>query len=92
LPEEEIGCLNFLEFDALRKRRNLNDDKLRLNAGFIYAAIHNTAPGDPNRDAVQPTDIVPSMRRDAKDVSQMTAAEAKAHIFRVFQGAGKRNS
>ena len=69
------------------------DDALRLNAGYIYSAIHNTAPmGDPNRDAVQPTDIVPSMREDKNpDLTKMTPEEQRNHVFRVFMGAGKRS-
>jgi len=91
LPEEEIGRLNFLEYDALLKRKHMADDKLRLNAGFVYAAIHNTAMGDPNRDAVQPTDIVPSMREDKHpDMTRMTAEQQKAHIFAVLGGGKKR--
>ncbi len=62
----------------------MEEDRARLNAGFIYAAIHNTAMGDPNRDAVQPTDIVPSMREDRTDLRTMTAEKQKEHIFGVF--------
>jgi hypothetical protein len=91
LPEEEIGLLNFLEFDALLKRKRMADDKARLNAGYIYAAIYNTAQGDPNRRAVQPADIVPSMAEDQNpDMSKMTAQQQKYHLFNVFMGRGKR--
>jgi hypothetical protein len=91
LPEEEIGQLNFLEYDALLKRKHMADDKLRLNAGFVYAAVYNTAQGDPNREAVQPTDIVPSMRQDPHpDMTKMTADQQKNHIFRVLMGSGKK--
>ena len=93
MPEEEIGQLTFLEYYALLKRKHMEDDKLRLNAGFIYAAIHNTAQGDPDREAVQPTDIVPSMKEEERlpDLTQMTPEQQKAHIFNVFMGAGKRS-
>ena len=92
MPEEEIGQLNFLEFDVLLTRKHLADDKLRLNAGFIYSAIYNTADGDPNREAVQPTDIVPSMREDkTPDLTKMTGEEQRNFIFHVFMGAGKRS-
>lgn len=92
LSEEEVGELNFLEYDALLKRKHLQDDKARLNVGYIYAAIHNTAPGDPNREAVQPTDIVPSMYVNRHpDISKMSSEQQKAHIFNVFMGAGKRS-
>lgn len=70
----------------------MHDDAQRLNAGYIYAAIHNTAQGDPNRDAVQPTDIVPSMREDKHpDLRGMSGELVKAHMFRVFMGAGKKS-
>jgi len=73
------------------KRKDMADDRLRLNAGYIYAAIHNTAMGDSNREAVQPSDIVPSMRVDKNpDLRKMTSEQQKYHIFRVFQGAGKK--
>ncbi len=74
-------------------RKHMADDTARLNAGYIYAAIHNTAAfGDPKRDAVQPTDIVPSMRKELPDLTKMTAQQQKAYMFAVFQGSGKKNS
>lgn len=84
MPEEEIGQLNFLEYDALLRRKHLADDKLRLNAGYIYAAIHNTAPGDPDRKAVQPSDIVASMNQvDAGPLPDFTAA-AGLSMFKML--------
>jgi hypothetical protein len=93
LPEEEIGHLNFKEYDVLLKRKQMADDRQRLNAGFIWAAIHNTAYGDPDREAKQPTDIVPSMNKEEPlpDLTKMTPEQQKYYIFRTFQGAGKRN-
>ena len=65
----------------------MEDDKARLNAGYLYAAIHNTAYGDPNREAVQPTDIVPSMREERHpDLTGLSGDEVKSIIFSVFQG------
>jgi hypothetical protein len=86
LPEDEIGQLTFLEYFALLKRKHMEDDRARLNAGYIYAAIHNTAYGDPNREAVQPSDIVPSMREDKHDLTGRSGDEVKAMIFSVFGG------
>lgn len=91
VPEDEIGNLNFKEYYALMKRKQMADDAARLNAGYIYAAIHNTAAfGDPKRDAVQPSDIVPSMRQELPDLTKMSAKDQKAYMFAVFQGAGKK--
>jgi hypothetical protein len=93
LAEEEIGQLNLLEYDALLTRKHLDEDRARLNAGFIYAAIHNTAyGGDPNRDAVQATDIVPGMRVEKHpDLRGMSGELVKQHLFSVFMGAGKKS-
>jgi len=70
------------------------DDRLRLNAGYLYAAIYNTAmTGEANREAVQPTDIVPSMSRPQgpPDLRTMQPAEQKNYMFNVFMGSGKRS-
>ncbi len=65
----------------------MEDDKARLNAGYLYAAIHNTAYGDPNREAVQPTDIVPSMREEKNpDLTGLSGDEVKARIFSILGG------
>ncbi len=70
----------------------MEDDRARLNAGYIYAAIHNTAYGDPNREAVQPTDIVPSMRVDRHpDLTGKSGDEVKRLIFAVFNGGTKKH-
>jgi len=91
LSEDEIGQLTLMEYDALVRRKAMADDRLRLNAGYIYAAIYNTSPGDPNREAKQPTDIVPSMcEKEEFDLRTLTAEQQKNHIFSVFQGAGKK--
>jgi hypothetical protein len=94
LSDDEIGQLNFLEYDALLKRKHMADDRLRLNAGYIYAAIYNTAlTGDPNREAKQPEDIVPSMAKPTgpPDLRTMKPEEQKNYMFNVFMGSGKRS-
>lgn len=82
-----------LEFDALLKRKEIAEQKARLNAGYIWAATLNAAPfGDPNRRPAQPTDIVPGMRSsdaDEADLTQMTAEEQKRYLMNVFYGTGK---
>lgn len=74
------------------RRKEKADDRLRLNAGFIYAAIYNTAMGEPGRRAVQPTDIVPSMREpEFPELDKMTGEQRKAYMFRMFMGSGKKS-
>jgi len=93
MPAAEIGRLNFKKYDALLKRKRAADDLLRLNAGFIYAAIYNTAMGDPKRQPVQPTDILPessSFKPAPPDMTKMSAKAQKNYLFWVFQGQGKR--
>lgn len=77
--------MNLLEYDALLKRKMAADDKLRLNAGFIYAAIQNTAWGDPNRRPAQPTDIVPSMcHTEEFDLRKLDPDAQAEYITKVF--------
>jgi len=95
LPEDEIGRLNFLEFDALMRRKGMADDRLRLNAGFIYAAINNTAQGDPNRKAVQPADIVPSMHPEETptyNLREMAPELQSKHVHNVFAAFAAKNT
>ena len=89
MPEAEIGRLNFLEFDLLLKRKQLADDRLRLNAGYVWAAVHNTAMGDPDRRAMQPSDIVPRAPGVEEEPTYMTPAETKNYLFKMFQGDSK---
>lgn len=89
MPEDEVGQLTFLEYDALLRRKHLADDKLRLNAGYIYAAIYNTAMGDPDRTAVQPSDIVSGMQAPKGPLPDFNAA-AGLSIFRAFMPAIKK--
>ena len=90
MPAAEIGRLNFKEYYALLKRKHMEDDLARLNAGYVYAAIHNTAFGDPKRQAVQPTDIVPRLQPAPPDMTKMSPKAQKNYLFWVFQGAGKK--
>ena len=68
----------------------MEDDKARLNAGFVYAAVLNSAWGDPSRRAAQPTDIVPSMMKHGDvDLTQMTPEEQQSYLMREFFGKRK---
>lgn len=94
VPSAEIGKLNFKKYAALLKRKQEADDLLRLNAGYIYAAIYNCAPfADPKRKAVQPTEILPESspsKPKPADMTKMSPKAQKNYLFWVFQGQGKR--
>jgi len=90
LPEEDVGRLNLLEYDALIERKKADDDRLRLNAGFIYAAVMNTAQwSDPHRVATQPTDIVPSMRKEF-DLRELSPEQQRDYLMSQFYGKDKK--
>ena len=77
------------EFEALCNRRRENDNKDRLNAGIVAAAVYNTAPfGDENREPVSPLDFVPEWKKKntsaAPDLTEMTAEEQKMYFFNIF--------
>ena len=85
LPEEEIGQLTLLEFDTLLKRKKAADNRVRLNAGIVAAAVLNTAAfGDPNRKPAHPTDFVPDWKKKEKDLTQMSPEEQKFYIMNQF--------
>lgn len=92
MAEEDIGHLNVMEYGELIKRKQVEDDKNRLNVGFIWAALHNTAAfADPNRVAKQPTDIVDSMRQKKEfDLRDLSPEEQKSYIMNTFYGSGKK--
>ncbi len=57
------------------------------------AAVCNNAMGDPNRKAVQPSDIVPRMQEKEKagaDITQLTPEQRKQHLLNVFSAFRKR--
>jgi hypothetical protein len=90
LSEEDAGQLNLREFDELIERKKADDDRLRLNAGFIYAAVMNTAAwGDPNRIATQPTDIVPSMKKEF-DLRDLSPEQQLSYFMGCFYGKDKK--
>lgn len=80
------------EYEALVDRKKAADMRLRLNAGYIWSAILNAAPfADPNRRAVQPSDIVPGLAKDhsgsGPDLTQMSGEEQAAHMKALFPTA-----
>lgn len=86
-----MGRLNLLEYDALIQRRQSADNRLRLNAGIIAAAVFNCAPfGDPDRKPVSPFDFVPDWKeiadaeRDTEDLSQMTPMQQRDYLMNMF--------
>jgi hypothetical protein len=90
VAEEEVGRLNLLEYSELLKRKQVEDDKARLNAGFVYAAVLNSAWGNPNRVAAQPTDIVASMQKAKEfDLRELTPEQQKAYLMSMFYGGNK---
>lgn len=77
------------EFDALCKRKRENDNKDRLNAGIVAAAIYNSAPfGDEGREPVSPLDFVPEWKKRnnsvAPDLTEMTPEQQKNYFFNIF--------
>lgn len=87
LSEEDVGQLNIVEYAELIKRKQVEDDKLRLNAGFVYAAILNSAWGDPNRRPAQPTDIVASMHKPEEFDLRLLDPDAQVeYMTKVFAG------
>lgn len=92
LSDRDIGSLTCLEYDALINRKRENDNRLRLNAGLIAAAIYNAAPfGDEDRKAVSPLEFVPELKERLAptpvDMTEMTPEEQRDYLFAVF---GKR--
>ncbi len=81
-----------MEYGELVKRKQAEDDKNRLNAGFIWAALYNTAAfGDPNRTPKHPTDIVDSMRKKKEfDLRDLSPEEQKVYLMNTFYGGGKK--
>ena len=93
LTDDEVGGLTVLQYEALLSRKQENDNRLRLNAGFVAAAIYNAAPfGDGERKAVSPLDFVPEWQGRAQaekviDLREMTPEEQRDYLFSIF---GKR--
>ena len=71
-------------------RKHMAEDMERLNFGYVYAAIYNCAPGDPKREPMQPTEIVPRLKPEPVDMTKMSPKAQKNYLFWVFQGAGKK--
>lgn len=87
LTDDEIGRLNLKEYDALCKRAKTADNKARLNAGLIAAAVQNSAMGDPDRKAINPLEYVPDWKylidKDG-DLTKMTPEQQRDYLLNTF--------
>ena len=91
LADADIGGLNLLEYDALIQRKKAADNRERMNAGIVAAAILNSAAfGDPDRKPVSPLDFVPDYqniergRADEMDLTTLTPLQQKAYLENMF--------
>lgn len=80
------------EYEALVERKRADDKRQRLNVGFVWAAILNTAAfADSNRRAAQPEDIVPGLTKEKRssgyDLTKMSGEEQAAHFRKLFPKA-----
>lgn len=96
VPENEVGRLNLLEYDALMKRKRQDDNRQRYNAGIVAAQIWNCAPfGDDKRPAHSPLDYVPDWAHLAEaqrngDLTKMTPQQQQAYMISMFAKANRR--
>jgi hypothetical protein len=86
LPDDEIGTLNIREYEALIKRKEAADNRMRLNFGIVASIVANSAPfGDPNRTPLQPDDFLPeSARAAAIDLTKMEPVEQLNYFMNLF--------
>lgn len=82
-----------MEYDHLVKRKRANDNRERLNAGIIAAAIINMARDPDKSEPVSGLDFVPDWKHMAEaqragDLTKMTPEQQQAHMLSMF---GKRN-
>lgn len=79
------------EYEALVERKRAADKRERLNFGFVWAAILNTAAfADPNRRAAQPEDIVPGLAKEHEvrgDLSKKSPEEQADFFKKLFPKA-----
>lgn len=85
-----MGQLNLLEFDALMKRKEMDDDRHRLDSGIVAAAIVNNLGGGKDGRAVSALDYVPRLKqaaeafRDPYDLTEMTPDEQQRYLMALF--------
>lgn len=72
------------EFDALLRRKRLEHNHARLNAGIIAAMIYNCAWGDPNRELKSPLDFVPDWQHKPVDLRDLTPMQQKIYLMNIF--------
>jgi hypothetical protein len=94
LPDAEIGYLTLAQFDELLKRKKLEDNLLRLNAGIVAAAVINSFRAK-DTEPISPLQFVPDWKDKVKngppDLRDMTPEEQKNYMMAMFMGGGKRN-
>jgi len=83
VPEHEVGRLTLAEYDALLQRKRAQDERVQLNAGVIAAAVINSQGGFNGKPA-KPSDFVPSLQDQVRDLTELSAEEQKAYIFAMF--------
>lgn len=88
MSDTETGRLNLKEYDALIKRKEADDNRHRLDAGFVWSAICNANRAE-GVDPFQPTDIVPGMCRQVAEMDGMEQKRFFDHQF-FFKGHMKR--
>ncbi len=92
LSEWDTGGLNLKEYDALLRRKQMEMNHERLNAGIIAAAVYNAAPfqGE-ERKTVSPLEFVPQWKQESEsqehDLTKMSPEEQRDYLFNLF---GKR--
>ncbi len=90
IAEDEIGQLNLLEYDALMKRKEMDDDRQRLDAGIVAAAIVNNLGGGVNGKAVSALDYVPRLKAavgeadDPYDLTKMSPDQQQRYFMALF--------
>lgn len=94
LSDRDIGRLTLEQFDALLKRRRMDENITRLNAGIVAAAVLNAFRAE-GTDYINPLSFVPDWKDKVKngpqDLRDLTPEEQKNYMMAMFMGGGKRS-
>lgn len=94
LPDDEIGRLTLAQYEALVARKRVQDNKDRLNAGIVAAAVINAFRAE-GQKPISPLEFVPDWKdlaaNSAPDLTTMSPEEQKNYLMSMFMGAGKGN-
>lgn len=94
LPDKDIGRLTLEQFDSLLKRKRMEENLTRLNAGIVAAAVLNAFRAE-GSEYVNPLSFVPDWKDQIKngppDLRELTPEEQKNYLMNMFMGAGKRS-